>query len=220
HCQESTVKPATARKTSPAAKPPHHGTRGNENSQGASEITKKQTQENKELKKLHSGISALKEEIEKLNKSLEDTKENVNLQEQRAKENNLAIADLNRKITEIEASLEKFKTDTKMAAIDEKDRGKAVGVLETDRQNQENFEKRVSEKVTNLESEISLLKVSLSQLQEKVGVNISSKSENEKNDEETEKTTLEKVKEIASSPWATVTAVAISILAIIIAVSR
>lgn len=225
---ENETAPSTAVQTGIAADSASLSTPAAHTKKKAQSQSASAARDNKELKKMStelaavkSGVQALKAEIQNVKTDAAAAGQIISGHELRIKESNLAIVELNRKLTELELSLEKFKSDVKMGAIDTKDRQSSVGALESEQKRFEQLEKSVSEKASVLEGEVSLVKTSLAQLQEKIGIaSAAAHAREEEQSNAEDGTAAMKIKRIGSSPWAVVTALSVAVLALVIALAK
>ncbi len=167
-----------------------------------------------EIKGIKSELKKLTKELNKINKlseKLETIEKNIKnqdvLYQNRLKEINMAVAELNRKITNLEINFEEYKRTSALEKIKQQDQKSKQKIEEIETQQTSS---EISDKVLTLETEISLVKKDLAMIREKLGV--SQAKEAQKNNEE------DKIMKFLKSPWAVVTALGFSFLALIIAV--
>jgi len=167
-----------------------------------------------EIKNIKSELKNLIKEIEKIDKVSqrvsaveESLKEQDTTQQNRIKEINMAVADLNRKITNLEIDFEEYKRTSKLEKIKQQDKESKnkTEIIEKPLTSEE------PDKISILEAEISLVKKEIAIIREKIELSRPKSAEEESTEED-------KLMKFLKSPWAVATALGISVLALIIAV--
>ena len=176
----------------------------------SNQVSSSQNSVSTEIKNIKSELKKLTKEIEKMSQRVSNTEESLKEQDvnnqNRLKEINMAVAELNRKITNLEIDFEEYKRISKLEKVKEQDKESKdrTGIKENPPSHDE------SEKFSTLETEILLVKKEIAMIREKIGIT-QAKSGQEESIEE------DKIIKFLKSPWTVATALGISILALIIA---
>ncbi|MFN3966765.1 MAG: pseudouridine synthase, partial [Endomicrobiia bacterium] len=168
-----------------------------------------------EIKSIKSELKKLTKEVEKIDKisrkvsDLEKSLEEQNVNNQtRLKEINMAVAELNRKITNLEINFEEYKRTSALERIKQQDKESKDKLKPVEK----TTSSEEIERISAIETEILLVKKEISMIREKIGITQTKLTQEE------ESTGNDKIIKFLKSPWAVATALGVSILALLIAV--
>ncbi|MFH2070334.1 MAG: hypothetical protein ABIJ11_03875 [Elusimicrobiota bacterium] len=161
----------------------------------------------KRIKHLETVIEDIKKEMEK----------NVSESEQsgrRVKEMNSAVLELNRKIEGIDGGLEKLRNDIKKEKIDEQIYFRRTYTADM---SSPAIIQEIADRLNMMDADVLLLKKQVSRVEEKAGIEkmrLAGETAEETNGED------DGIKKIISSPWAVATTLFLSLLAVIMVLTK